>query len=351
MDFGISFLPDATIRQKDAHTYFRDIFDIAIEADRVGLSTVKMTEHYVNAYGSYCPSPLAFLAAVAVQTCNIRLMTGCVLPIFHHPIQLASEIAMIDAISNGRLDVGFGRAHIPSEFEMFEIPFDESRIRFEYSIAAIKQLLSGESVTCQTPYFYFKDILNELQPVQRPHPPFWGAAIATPSSFKWFGENGMNLLIGFLTGPSDFLRGNIRDYKEAFKRSKIAQHASPRIAVSLPLFIAEDSDSALEEVRPYLTHYLETWGKASRPWKNTSSKDYASYTKVYEMIRTTTPEVMCASGGAMVGSPSMIIDAIGSMTTKLDVDMILWQLDFGAMSHRNMRRTLDLFVDKVLPFI
>jgi len=351
LKFGISFLPDATNLQKSAASYFKEIFDITIYADMAGLETVKMTEHYVNAYGGYCPSPLTFLAAVAVQTRNIRLMTGCVLPIFHHPIALASEIAMVDSISGGRLDVGFGRAHVPSEFSMFNIPFDESRARFETSVRAIKGLLSQECFSCETPFFSFKDISNVLRSTQTPHPPLWGAAIATPSSFTWFGENGLNLLVGFLTGPSDFLRMNISNYKQAFKDSKLTSDLSPRVAVSLPLFISDDDDIAREEVRPHLTHYLETWSKASKPWKTTSSKDYEAYTKVYEMVRTTTPELMCATGGALVGSPARIIEAIGSLKEKLDIDMILWQLDFGAMPYHHMRKTLELFVEKVLPFV
>src|SRR6185312_9074176 len=102
-----------------------------------GFDYVKMTEHYLGNYGGYCPSPLTFLAAVAGQTSRIRLMTGCVLPAFHHPVQLAAHTAMLDALSGGRLDVGFARAWLPYEFQALGVPLDSSRDRFEATIRAV----------------------------------------------------------------------------------------------------------------------------------------------------------------------------------------------------------------------
>ncbi len=101
MFHGLSLLPDCVPETKAPHDYFRDVLLLSRLADQGGMSHVKMTEHYLGGYGGYCPSPLAFLSAVAAATSRIRLMTGCVLPVFHHPIRLASEAAMVDAISGG----------------------------------------------------------------------------------------------------------------------------------------------------------------------------------------------------------------------------------------------------------
>ena len=147
MDFGLSFLPDSNATVKSASDYFSDAITLCILADKCGMKTVKMTEHYLHPYGGYCPSPLMFLSAVASVTKNIRLMTGCILPAFHHPIQIAATTSMLDALSAGRLDVGFARAYLPYEFEALNVNIDESRERFVETVSAVTKLWTTPKVS------------------------------------------------------------------------------------------------------------------------------------------------------------------------------------------------------------
>src|SRR5213075_1647705 len=114
-----------------AEAYFREALDLAEEADRLGYSHVRIVEHYFHHYGGYSPNPIVFLAAAAQRTRTARLITGAVLPVFNHPLKLAGEIGMLDAISGGRLEVGFARAFLPHEFRRFGRDMDESRARFD----------------------------------------------------------------------------------------------------------------------------------------------------------------------------------------------------------------------------
>lgn len=62
MRFGLSFLPDCTAEMKSAQEYYSDALELSVLAEAGGLHSVKMTEHYLKAYGGYCPSPLGFLS-------------------------------------------------------------------------------------------------------------------------------------------------------------------------------------------------------------------------------------------------------------------------------------------------
>lgn len=93
------------------------------------LSHVRTVEHYFNPYGSYSPNPLVFLSVAAMRSRKARLITEAALPVFSHPLKLAAEIAMLDAIPGGRLEVGFARAFLPHEFARFGISVHESRAR------------------------------------------------------------------------------------------------------------------------------------------------------------------------------------------------------------------------------
>ncbi|MEV7771786.1 LLM class flavin-dependent oxidoreductase [Kitasatospora sp. NPDC086791] len=345
MRFGVSFLPDASPETKSPGDYYAEVFALCRTADLAGLDYVKMTEHYLHPYGGYCPSPLTFLAAVAAQTTDIRLITGCTLPVFHHPVKLASYIAMVDAISRGRLEVGFARAYLPHEFETFQIPMDGSRERFEATIAAVHRLLTEERVTEDTPYFRFRDATVLPRPTQAPRPPFWVAAVQTPASFQRIGELGHGLLIT-PTGRH-FDTSLVDRYRESFAAHHPGER--PRVMASLPLLVAETDQKAREIADPYLDQYLRVWGSALDTWDDTVSTDYAQYTGLGSVVRTMTAKDLRSTDTAFVGSPEHIADLVGRFDERIGLDGILWQVDFGGLGGADAERSLDLFVERVRP--
>ena len=146
MQFGVQFFPDVRPEDRSAAQYFREALDITEEADRLGYSHIRIVEHYFHYYGGYSPNPIVFLAAAAQRTKRARLVTGAVLPAFNNPLKLAGEIAMLDAISGGRLDVGFARAFLPHEFRRFARSPDESVARFREGIEQVGRASCRERV-------------------------------------------------------------------------------------------------------------------------------------------------------------------------------------------------------------
>ena len=147
MEFGVQFFPDVEPRQKSGSQYFQEALTVAKEADKIGFTHIRIVEHYFHYYGGYSPNPMLFLAAAAQRTRQARLVTGAVLPVFNHPLKLAGEIGMLDAISEGRLDVGFARAFLPHEFRRFGISPNESVARFREGMEQVELLLTRENVT------------------------------------------------------------------------------------------------------------------------------------------------------------------------------------------------------------
>ncbi len=345
MRYGLSFLPDCSPDTRSPSDYYADVLELSALADQAGLDYVKMTEHYLKAYGGYCPSPLTFLAAVAMRTERIRLMTGCVLPVFHHPVQLASHISMVDAISNGRVEVGFARAYLPYEFETFQVPMDGSRARFEATIGAVDRLLTQEHVDEETPFFAFRDATILPRPVQRPRPPLWIAAVRTPDSFVRIGELGYGLLI--TPSGSSFDPSLVDRYREAFLRHH--PDRQPQVATSVPVYVANTSQEARRIADPYLRRYIEVWSASLRSWDSTVSSDYANYTGFGHAIGSMTPKDMRASGTAVVGSPEQVTETLLGFQEKIHADVLLLQTDFGGLGGKDARSSLDAFVTSVIP--
>jgi alkanesulfonate monooxygenase SsuD/methylene tetrahydromethanopterin reductase-like flavin-dependent oxidoreductase (luciferase family) len=349
MGFGISFLPDGAPKTKSPVTYFADALELSEIADDAGLRFVKMTEHYLHPYGGYCPSPLMFLSAVAARTRQIRLFTGAILPVFHHPLQIASEVALLDALSGGRAEIGFARAYLPYEFEAFGIPLDESRDRFTQTVKAVTRLWREADVSIESEFFAFHKATVLPRCTQTPHPPVWVAAVRSRQSFAWIGEEGFKLLVtpGF-TGPAS-ISEFISIYRESFRAPPEGARSGQEVAISLPLYIRDTDAAACAEADSYLGRYLEVWADAAKAWDAVGSRDYPGYSGMAGTLRATTPEAMRRSGAAIVGCPQHVVEQIHRLREELSIDHILWQVDFGAMPGEAARQTLTRFIEKVLP--
>ncbi|NBP72997.1 MAG: LLM class flavin-dependent oxidoreductase, partial [Alphaproteobacteria bacterium] len=137
MEFGLNFFPSCAPDEKSAQAYWADALHLCGLMDELGYTHVRTVEHYFHAYGGYSPNPVVFLAAAAQRSKKARMVTGAVLPVFNNPLKVAGELGMLDAISGGRLEIGFARAFLPNEFETFEIDIEESRARYEEGVEQI----------------------------------------------------------------------------------------------------------------------------------------------------------------------------------------------------------------------
>src|ERR1700752_5165987 len=188
MEFGVQFFPSVSPALKGPGQYWDEALALTRLAEQLDFRHVRTVEHYFHAYGGYSPDPLIFLSAAAAMTRKIRLVTGAVLPVFNNPLKLAGQIGMVDAISKGRLEVGFARAFLPHEFGRFGVSLDESRARFEEGMETVRRLLDKEDVSQNGRFHSFPPTPSLPRPTQRPRPPFWVAARATQQSFVFAGR-------------------------------------------------------------------------------------------------------------------------------------------------------------------
>lgn len=331
---GISLLPDCSPKTKTASQYYSDAIALCRQADALQLDYVKMTEHYTDQYGGYCPGPLTFLAWVAAQTRTIRLMTGGVLPTFAHPAKLAAEAVLVDVLSEGRLDMGFARGHLPQEFDLFGVPLDHGRGRFARSVETIAKFWTDDEVDIESEYFLSSGKLY-LRPLQRPHPPIWVAAVQSRESFAWIGEQGYNLLVTPGFGGNQSISESIKIFRDC------SGDRRGNVAISLPVLIRDTDNEAIADATTYLQCYLDTWADAVRRWSVERSSAYLSYTGVDKLLKADSPRAMINRSAAIVGSPATVKQKTELLISQLGVDCVLWQIDFGAMPLAQASQTLS----------
>jgi alkanesulfonate monooxygenase SsuD/methylene tetrahydromethanopterin reductase-like flavin-dependent oxidoreductase (luciferase family) len=347
MQAGIQFFPDIGPAQKSARDYWQEALQLVGLCDQYGYSHVRTVEHYFHPYGGYSPNPVVFLAAAAQLTKHARLVTGAVLPAFNNPLKLAGELAMLDALCDGRLDIGFARAFLPHEFARFGVSLNESRARFDEGLEQVRLLLEHESASHSGRFHSFDNVTSLPRPTQRPRPPFYVAALATRESFERAGAAGYGIMaIPMAGGAMAELLGL---YHEAWSR---AGHAGRGITMlAFHMFCHADQAEAERIARPPMERYLRSLVAAASEWiDGAQSADYLGYDKIIAALASETFETQVEKCAAWVGTPECILDTIASYQRQVGgFDIASVQVNFNDLPLADAEASMRLFGTQVLP--
>ncbi len=349
MKFGLNFFPSFRLTDMSTAAYFDMCLRLAERADELGYTSVKTVEHYFYEYGGHSPNPIVFLAAVAARTKRLRPITGAVIPAFNNPIKLAGELAMLDNISKGRLDVGFGRAFIPKEFEVFGVSMEDSRLRFEEGVDIIVKLWTEDRVSYEGKFNRFSDVHLMPRPIQKPHPPIWVAAVLSEESFVSAAQRGYNLMIVPYAGSLERSRQLVQLYRETWRKAGHRPGAE-QIQTALHCYVAESHAEAIRGFKPRVERYVEVFSEAVGSWsRQDTGNQYAGYNKLVDSIKATTAETMIENYQALCGTPDEVVEQLKYHVQLFGEHEPSMQINFGAMSEREAFRTLELFASRVMP--
>lgn len=170
---------------------YQDYIAECVLGDELGFSHAWLSEHHF-AEDDWNTSPLTILAAVSSRTERIRLGTYVLLLALHNPLRVAEEMAAVDILSNGRLDIAVGAGPMPQECEVFGIDKKETFARTYEALHFIQRCFTEDTVTHEGKYYQFRNVQLRPKSVQKPHPPIWMAAMG-PQSIARTAERGYNL--------------------------------------------------------------------------------------------------------------------------------------------------------------
>lgn len=329
---------DPVLKPDPAEMYAQRLDDLGF-ADEQGLDIAFSAErHFLRHH--VIPSATAWIASAAQRTQRMRLgMLGYTLPI-RQPVQLAEEVAMVDQLSGGRVDVGFGLGHRVEELVALGVD-PESRVQlFQQRIAMIQALWSGGRVSFQGGGVTAKDVAIWPLPHQEPHPPLWFAG-TEPVAASWMGSRGFGLAVGFK--PTKDLVGAVTAWRAGCtaQSDDVRQVAPARHVGSLSLmrhvYIAEDNERAMREITDDLVKLNEIahgdQGEGGRAERRASAQEHAE-----QMIAT---DVMVAGG------PDEVAAQIQASRATLGLDLFLANIYAAGVEQERVRRTIRLFAGDV----
>ena len=327
MQFGM-FMEFATRAGGSEAEAFREGLALAEAADAWGLDAAWLAEFHFVPDRSVLSSPITLAAAIAGRTRRIRIgFAVYVLPL-NHPIRIAEEVATLDHVSGGRVDLGIGRSGFTWFYEGYAVPYAESQGRFDEAVEVLRRAFGGHRFSFEGEHYRVRDALLCPVPRQRPHPPFRMAA-TRGETFPRVGAAGLPIFVGLRGDSLDELAAQLATYREAWRE---ADHpGSPSAFLRLPVHASATGDGAREEARATLVHYFRRQselvaGDAARRGDPPDSPRYATAARLASLAYDDILE-----NRAIVGSPTEIAGRVEELRDILGIDGVVAELNPGGL--------------------
>ncbi|MBI3827689.1 MAG: LLM class flavin-dependent oxidoreductase [Candidatus Rokubacteria bacterium] len=351
MRFGWLTLAHSPGPEQD-HAAIGQQLEQACLAESLGFDGVWLTEHNFTGEAVYC-DPIPFASALAVRTSRVRIGFAVIQLALRHPVRLAVQLALLDNLSGGRLDVGVGRGSIYNEYEFvgYGLRSDDARER----AAEALEVLIGAWTEAPFAYQgkYFQLWLPELRPrpYQRPHPPIW-RSVVTPASFRECGRLGAPILTprmplariperlalyeeGLLEGGHDApARARLRDQAAVWRHVYVGESQAE----------AEDAlGTAVLHTRQHMLHARAAWNPDDFHVDPAMLNPFAD------------PQISDAEGvrwsldtGALYGTAERVAEQVAAVRAA-GVGHLLCQLSFGYLPHGKIVASMRRFAETVMP--
>jgi natural product biosynthesis luciferase-like monooxygenase protein len=347
MKFGLFYqLPCAATQ--DATTRYQETIEQIVYAEALGFDTAWLAELHFNPRFSIMPAPLLMAAALAQRTTRIRLGTAVVLLPLQHPVRTAEEAAVVDLLSQGRVELGVGRGMIAIHFQGFNIPREESRERFEEALTVITRAWTQETMQFHGKYFQVPETAVVPKPLQKPHPPLRIAA-NSPETAIFAGEQGYPVFIASPINTGGKLVEQVERYRHTFR----AAGHDPRkqdVAIAFPVYVADDAAQVRRDVAASFLNYFQAISHQARLGERDNSPAYAYLREIrkrVEAVRWEQIEPM-----ALYGSPTTCIQRITEVQAQCRMDqLICWFNPGGLVPHRQVMTSMRRFAEEVMPAV
>jgi len=226
----------------------RHCVDEAVFAEEMGFDAIWAVEHHALTWYSHMSAPEIFLSFVAARTQRVRIGHGCVLmPFgFNHPVRVAERLAMLDVLSEGRLEVGGGRGATRQETGLFGVNVDDTYPELEETLRILSTIWREERFEWHTDRLDVPDRPITPHPVQMPHPPLH-IACTKQDTVRLAAEMGVGALVLGFGGP-DEITGLRKIYDDAIATRSgdrfVSDHPNDHFAALCPTIVLDDADEA-----------------------------------------------------------------------------------------------------------
>ncbi len=354
-------VPKPWDRDSEYRAYQETIEQVKL-GDKMGFHSFWTVEHHFLDEYSHCSNPEVLYGHIAAVTENLRIGYGVRLmpKPYNHPLRTAESVAVLDLISNGRVEFGTGRSSTRAELEGFGVDPTETRQMWEEAIRHVVGAWTNETYAMDGVYWQSAPRHVHPKPRQDPHPAIWAATSSVDGHYE-VGVRGLGLL-SFTVGqpPEDFA-----PRLEAFRRGHadctepLGKFANTQAATFTMVHCAETNDKARADSEESFLWYPKTavWHIGSlAEWMNDGNQDLGNYAYAAEALERResgamshlTMDYLWDSGAAVVGDPDRCIE-IAKRYEAVGCDLLFCLLNPYRIPHEDVMRSIELLGKHVIP--
>jgi alkanesulfonate monooxygenase SsuD/methylene tetrahydromethanopterin reductase-like flavin-dependent oxidoreductase (luciferase family) len=338
MDFGTFLLLQSPTAQSSKTVFDRGV-EIAKHADKLGFDSIWCAEHHFSTYG-YLSRPLQYATHLASVTERIRVGSAVVVLPLHHPLIVAEEIGTADVLSNGRLDVGFGRGYQPYEFARLGLDLKDSRERFEEAVDIILKAFEGKPFGYDGKHYSFGETSIFPLPIQEPRPPIWVVG-QSQESIAASVRRGFNIVSGGFGVPLE----RLREFRKGYDAMDISPETKKKIRISTqrPVYVTHDESeipAIVEQARWNMRVTLSLRGGRERVEGGRAiAVPYDNEPSTEELL----------SQYFVIGTPKQCIAKIEAIREAMGIDHFNASCWFGDLAQEKVLRSMEMFAKEVMP--
>jgi len=355
--FSLSQVPDLS---RVVESFDDDLAFFAL-AEELGYDKAWIAEHLFSTYG-LVTSTQVYAAAIAQRTKTLRIgMAVCAIP-FNHPLRTASDFALVDVLSHGRLDFGVGRAYQPHEFIGLGVPMDKSREMLAEGLDIVLKSWTEDKISYRGQFWTISEPVEVLpKPVQKPHPPVYQATIS-PESFEQAARAGLNLQMAspftyrtYREGWMDALESNCRHYDSICRTLDRDPTRAERMLL-LPFFVHEDAVQAREIYKAHVEWFyakvtanqlagapqsgeIKGYELTMREGKKTRELGYLSFDKLHQY------------GACIADDPATAVAKLQDMKRRFGITEFVFWFNIGGIAKAHVERAMRLAAEQVIPYV
>jgi alkanesulfonate monooxygenase SsuD/methylene tetrahydromethanopterin reductase-like flavin-dependent oxidoreductase (luciferase family) len=348
MKFGYFTLTDNPsgygARRQNANQLLLNTIEQALAAERLGFNSVWLPEHHFGGFG-VMPTPSQCLSYVAARTERVKLAPATVLLPCSQPLRVAEEFATLDLLSNGRAIFSAGRGYDEREYRAFEIPFGESRTRFDEELEIVRKAWTEEGFTFEGRHHRIPDPVTVYpRPVQQPHPPIYVACFSEPT-MRVAAALGFNIL--FAPFAAAMMFGGLSEAVAQFK-AYATEAGHPNVTAMCSYFVAlADTPDEQRAARERLLFYLQAISPAFPSDREKAPPHIRYFADIVERIRTMRPRDL-GERSIVTGSRDEVVAQLKQVAAS-GIEEVICYFSFGAHPHDQVIDQMERFSAEVLP--
>ncbi|HTZ29609.1 MAG TPA: LLM class flavin-dependent oxidoreductase [Streptosporangiaceae bacterium] len=326
---------------RDTGQLYTERLDLLADAESAGFDIYHLAEHHGTPLG-LAPSPSVFLAAAAVRTTRIRLCPLVyVLPLYH-PTRLAEEIAMLDQLSGGRLEIGVGKGGNPYELQCYGIEPGDAQRRYDEVFDSLMRALESGTIGAAGSAVGRAEM--PIRTRQAPCPPLWYPS-SNPESVPVLGARGINTILGFsFRSPTIEMTRLRRD--EYFAGVAAAEPGTamggagaptPRFGIMRNIYVGESDRGARDRVIEAMNVF---YAQFTALWRRHGDDRYLQPQDFARAI---------GEGRVIAGSAATVRAQLSEMLQASGCNHFAGAFAFGSLSYAEARSSLERFGTEVAP--